>query len=353
MSAARRARRLAWLLPGPAGAGDGDPTVTEAATAAARRRPRPRDPGSRATWPRCAARRRRRRGHRARQARRSGSPCGAPRPAGVAVVPCDNLPDNGAMVAARASASWPRPSTPPRRLDRGARRVRDHDGRPDHPAHHRRRPRRGAEHDRRGRPRPGGHRALHRVGALPATSPQGRPRWEDVGARFVDDIVPWEHRKLWLLNGVALADGLRRHAPRPRDRRAGGLRPGRARLGGAVVGRRRTAPAAAPRGDHGLPGRAAGALREPADPPPAAPDRGRRLPEGADPVLPAVRADLADGPGPDRCGPRPRRVDLPPAGAGRAGGRRGGRGVHPRSPRAISTTPWAACWPGSASTTRG
>jgi fructuronate reductase len=31
--------------------------------------------------------------------------------------------------------------------------------------------------------------------------PQGRPRWEDVGARFVDDLVPWEHRKLWLLNG--------------------------------------------------------------------------------------------------------------------------------------------------------
>jgi fructuronate reductase len=34
-------------------------------------------------------------------------------------------------------------------------------------------------------------------GAFPA----GRPRWEDVGARFVDDITPWEHRKLWLLNG--------------------------------------------------------------------------------------------------------------------------------------------------------
>jgi fructuronate reductase len=31
--------------------------------------------------------------------------------------------------------------------------------------------------------------------------PQGRPQWDAVGARFVDDIVPWEHRKLWLLNG--------------------------------------------------------------------------------------------------------------------------------------------------------
>ena len=29
----------------------------------------------------------------------------------------------------------------------------------------------------------------------------GRPAWETAGARFVDDIEPWEHRKLWLLNG--------------------------------------------------------------------------------------------------------------------------------------------------------
>ncbi len=28
-----------------------------------------------------------------------------------------------------------------------------------------------------------------------------RPRWEDQGANFVDDIRPFEHRKLWLLNG--------------------------------------------------------------------------------------------------------------------------------------------------------
>ncbi|WP_249019643.1 mannitol dehydrogenase family protein [Conexibacter sp. S30A1] len=34
-------------------------------------------------------------------------------------------------------------------------------------------------------------------GAFPA----GRPRWEDAGARFVDEIGPWEARKLWLLNG--------------------------------------------------------------------------------------------------------------------------------------------------------
>ncbi|MCD4852955.1 mannitol dehydrogenase family protein [Arthrobacter sp. AK01] len=32
--------------------------------------------------------------------------------------------------------------------------------------------------------------------------PAGRPRWEDAGAAFVDDIEPYENRKLWLLNGA-------------------------------------------------------------------------------------------------------------------------------------------------------
>ena len=31
--------------------------------------------------------------------------------------------------------------------------------------------------------------------------PAGRPAWETAGARFVDDIHPYEQRKLWLLNG--------------------------------------------------------------------------------------------------------------------------------------------------------
>ncbi len=31
--------------------------------------------------------------------------------------------------------------------------------------------------------------------------PAGRPGWDQVGARFVTDIVPFETRKLWLLNG--------------------------------------------------------------------------------------------------------------------------------------------------------
>jgi len=32
--------------------------------------------------------------------------------------------------------------------------------------------------------------------------PAGRPRWEDAGATFTDDVEPYERRKLWLLNGA-------------------------------------------------------------------------------------------------------------------------------------------------------
>ena len=46
--------------------------------------------------------------------------------------------------------------------------------------------------------------------------PAGRPRWEDAGARLVDDVVPYEQRKLWLLNGshslLAYAGSIRGHA---------------------------------------------------------------------------------------------------------------------------------------------
>ncbi|GMA27915.1 mannitol dehydrogenase family protein [Arenivirga flava] len=45
--------------------------------------------------------------------------------------------------------------------------------------------------------------------------PAGRPRWESAGARFVDDLEPWERRKLRLLNGahtlLALAGPPRGH----------------------------------------------------------------------------------------------------------------------------------------------
>jgi fructuronate reductase len=46
--------------------------------------------------------------------------------------------------------------------------------------------------------------------------PAGRPRWEDAGAAFVDDIEPYENRKLWLLNGahsiLAYAGQVRGHS---------------------------------------------------------------------------------------------------------------------------------------------
>ncbi|MGW0246159.1 mannitol dehydrogenase family protein [Nocardia goodfellowii] len=32
--------------------------------------------------------------------------------------------------------------------------------------------------------------------------PAGRPQWDEVGVRFTNDIVPYEQRKLWLLNGA-------------------------------------------------------------------------------------------------------------------------------------------------------
>ncbi len=45
--------------------------------------------------------------------------------------------------------------------------------------------------------------------------PGGRPRWEDAGATFTDDVAPFEQRKLWLLNGghslLAYAGSARGH----------------------------------------------------------------------------------------------------------------------------------------------
>ena len=125
--------------------------------------------------------------------------------------------------------------------------------------------------------------------------PGGRPAWDDAGARFVDDIAPFEERKLWLLNGghslLAYAGSARGHqtiaeavtdpvcrdwmeqwwteASRPPD-------PARA-------------------GRRGLPGRAAGAVRQPADPAPAGADRRRRIAEAADPDPADRPAERAQG----------------------------------------------------------
>lgn len=49
--------------------------------------------------------------------------------------------------------------------------------------------------------------------------PAGRPSWEGAGARLVDDPVPFENRKLWLLNGahslLAYAGSIRGHQTVP------------------------------------------------------------------------------------------------------------------------------------------
>ncbi len=50
---------------------------------------------------------------------------------------------------------------------------------------------------------------------LSGSFPAGRPRWEDAGAVFADDVTSYEHRKLWMLNGahslLAYAGSLRGH----------------------------------------------------------------------------------------------------------------------------------------------
>ncbi len=50
---------------------------------------------------------------------------------------------------------------------------------------------------------------------LSGAFPAGRPRWQDAGATFTSDVLPYEHRKLWLLNGahslLAYAGSIRGH----------------------------------------------------------------------------------------------------------------------------------------------
>jgi fructuronate reductase len=133
---------------------------------------------------------------------------------GVAVVPCDNVPDNGAMAARVVGelaaavdpdlATWidAHATFVTTMVDRITPHTTDDD--------------RAAVRERAGVDDPVPVVTEPYVEwVLSGAFPQGRPRWEDVGARFVDDIVPWEHRKLWLLNGshslMAYAGSLRGH----------------------------------------------------------------------------------------------------------------------------------------------
>ena len=133
---------------------------------------------------------------------------------GVAVVPCDNVPDNGAMVArvvgelAAAAdpglAGWiaEHVSFVTTMVDRITPHTTDDD--------------REAVRERAGVDDPVPVVTEPYVEwVLSGEFPQGRPHWDAVGARFVDDVVPWEHRKLWLLNGshslMAYAATIRGH----------------------------------------------------------------------------------------------------------------------------------------------
>ncbi|HZB49026.1 MAG TPA: mannitol dehydrogenase family protein [Mycobacteriales bacterium] len=133
----------------------------------------------------------------------------------VTLVPCDNLPGNGA-VAARVVhdlaeavdpqlAAWIEESVStvttmvdritPRTTPDDARAVEEATGRADQA--------------------PVATEPFSEW-VLSGEFPAGRPRWEAAGARFTDDILPFEHRKLWLLNGghslLAYAGSLRGHA---------------------------------------------------------------------------------------------------------------------------------------------
>ncbi len=133
----------------------------------------------------------------------------------IAVVPCDNIPDNGAFVRSGVLglaeavdgelAEWIRTevSFVSTSVDRITPRTTDA--------------------DRATAAELTGYRDASPVVTEPFADwvlsgrfPNGRPQWETAGARFVDDIEPWEQRKLLLLNGahslLAYSGLLRGHA---------------------------------------------------------------------------------------------------------------------------------------------
>ncbi|MFV0373362.1 mannitol dehydrogenase family protein [Microbacterium sp.] len=116
----------------------------------------------------------------------------------IAVVPCDNIPDNGAFLArgvtvaaARVDpslAEWVRQNVS--FVSTSVDRITPHAEAPDAVAD-------------------AGWTDTAAVVTEPFADwvlagrfPAGRPDWVSAGARCVDDIEPWENRKLWLLNGA-------------------------------------------------------------------------------------------------------------------------------------------------------
>jgi fructuronate reductase len=132
----------------------------------------------------------------------------------LAIVSCDNLPDNGA-VAARVVTDFAALLDPPlaawisdnvsfvtTMVDRITPRTTPDDVRAV------------AELTGRSDAAPVVTEPYHEW-VLSGDFPGGRPAWQDGGARFVADITPYEQRKLWLLNGghslLAYAGSARGH----------------------------------------------------------------------------------------------------------------------------------------------
>jgi fructuronate reductase len=103
----------------------------------------------------------------------------------IAIVPCDNLPDNGA-VTRRVVTAQARRSDPALAgwIEENVSFV-------------------STMVDRITPASPPGEVITepYHEWVLQGDFPAGRPAWENVGARFVGDVGPHEQRKLWLLNG--------------------------------------------------------------------------------------------------------------------------------------------------------
>lgn len=133
----------------------------------------------------------------------------------IAIVPCDNIPNNGRFAEAAllsladrcmpVTATWIRDSVSfvSSAVDRITPRLRPED-------------RADAEALTGWPDRVPVVTEPYSEWILAGDFPAGRPLWEAAGARFVHDIEPFERRKLWLLNGahtlLACAGWLRGHA---------------------------------------------------------------------------------------------------------------------------------------------
>lgn len=119
----------------------------------------------------------------------------------LAVVPCDNLPDNGSVIArmAREFADLALPGLGDW-IDANVSFVTSMVDRIT--------PATTTDDIRAAELATGFHDAApvltepFREWVLCGDFPSGRPRWEDAGATFTSDITPYEQRKLWLLNGA-------------------------------------------------------------------------------------------------------------------------------------------------------